>query len=149
MPGPFSPNDSLVGPIVHQLATDIQTQIPSISYVYEKLPERTPGDNSVVIPLAKLKVVSDTNGKLKVRLYFAIQHLFLRSNIADNLARAYTYIQPWLYVLSAWGNQNLGGLAMEVDVSEVQVKQMSMAGQPLLALLMSVEVLTEFNIPLT
>lgn len=149
MPGPFAPSDSLVGPIVHQIALFVAAQIPSVGHVYEDLPDRPPADNSVIIPLLRGKVQSNTNGKLKLQLQFSLRHLFRRKNMPDNIAMAYTYIMPWLQMLSAWPNQNLNGLAIEVDADTVMVTQMSESGQPMVALVVNLFVVTEFNIPLT
>lgn len=149
MPGPFSPSDTLVGPIVHQIALTIQAQIPSIGYVYEKMPDRSPMDNSVIIPLTKAKVVDDTNGKLKLRLMFGLRHLFRRKQMSDNVTTAYTYIIPWSQMLAAWPNQTLGGLAISVSPSEIGVTQISESGQPMAALVVNFDVLTEINVPLT
>lgn len=149
MPGPYAPNDSLVGPIVHQIALFIAAQIPSVGHVYEDLPDRAPADNSVIIPLLRGRVLSDTNGKLKVQLQFSLRHLFRRKSMPDNIATAYTYVMPWLQMLSAWPNQTLGGLAMEVDASDLAITQMSESGQPMVALVVNFYVVTEFNIPLT
>jgi hypothetical protein len=149
MPGPFTPSDSLVGPIVHQIALFIAAQIPSVGHVYEDLPDRAPTDNSVIIPLLRGRVLSDTNGKLKVQLQFSLRHLFRRKNMPDNIATAYTYVVPWLMLLSAWPNQNLNGRAIEVDASDLTITQMSESGQPMVALVVNFYVVTEFNIPLT
>lgn len=149
MPGPFSPSDTVIGPIVHQLALYIQQQIPSIAQVYEELPDRNPMHNSVILPLGKTKVLSDTNGKLKVSFQINMRHLFRRKEMDANIAEAYTYVMPWLLMLSAWENQTLGGLAMEVNPSDLQVMQASESGQAYVALAVNFDVVTEFNIPLT
>jgi hypothetical protein len=149
MPGPFVPNDSLVGPISSEIATLIQAQIPSIDYIYQRLPDRPPGDNSVTLFMVRGKVLGDTNGKVKIRLTFRMNHLFRRVNISDSFARAYTYVMPWLDFLSAWPNQNLNGLAIEVDATDVGITQVPQSGQPAVALVVDFNVLTEFNIPLT
>lgn len=149
MPGPYSPSDTLVGPIVHQLALLVAAQIPSVGHVYEDLPDRSPTDNSVIVPLIRAKVLGETNGKLRVQLQFSLRHLFRRKNMPDNIATAYTYVMPWLNLLSAWPNQNLSGLAIEVNPSDVVVTQMSESGQPMVALVINFFVVTEFNISLT
>lgn len=149
MAGPFAPNDSVIGPIVHELATIIQTQIPSIGHVYEKLPDRPPTDNEVLLPMTKARIVDDTNGKLKVRFTIACQHLFRRTEMDVSITRAYTYVMPWLLMLSAWTNQTLGGLSIAVYMSEVGVSQVVNSGQAYVALVVNFDVLTEFNIPLT
>lgn len=149
MPGPYAPTDDLVGPIVHQIALLIQAQIPSVAHVYEKFPDGPPQDNSVIIPLVSGKVVDETNGKLKLRFTFAVLHIFRRSKLPDNIGRAYTYVAPWLKLLSAWPNQNLGGLAREVDATNLMVTQRAEAAQAVVALSVNFDVVTEFNIPLS
>lgn len=149
MPGPFPPNDNLVGPIAHQLATLIFTQIPSIAHVYEQLPDRPPGDNTIILPMTRGKVIGDTNGKMKVQFTFSMRHLFRRKNMQDNITSAYSYVTPWLNFLSAWPNQNLGGLAIEVSATDIAITQLSESGQAMVALVINFNVLTEFNIPLT
>jgi len=149
MPGPFSPNDSLIGPIVHQLALFIQAQIPSIAYLYEKLPAKPPQDNSFIIPLLKSKITNETSGKIYLMLTFAVQHIFRRKELDANIASAYSYIVPWLSLLAAWPNQNLGGLTRSVSAKDLLLSQAAASGQAVVALTFHVEIETEFNIPLT
>lgn len=149
MPGPFTPADTLIGPIITALTNDIVAQIPAVGAVYPRLPDRPPTDNSVIIPLLRAKIIDETNGKVTVRLFFAMRHLFRRAEIADTILRAYTFIMPWLNLLTAWANQNLNGLARQIDVSDLTVIQVSQSAQPMIALAINIEVLTEFNIILT
>lgn len=149
MPGPFAPDSTLLSNIIHQIAVTIKEQIPTISYIYEDAPDRAPGDNSVLLPLTKFKVLDDTNGKLKVNFTISARHVFRRKQMSDNLKQAYSYIYPWMMVLSAWSNQTLGGYAMEVNPKEGGVSQVSEAGQSMVALVNTFEVVTEFNIPLS
>lgn len=149
MAGPFAPNDSVIGPIIHVLAQTIATEIPSIKKVYEKMPDLAPTDNEVLLPLVKAKIVDDTNGKLKVRFTIIAQHLFRRAQGDVAITRAYTYIMPWLQMLSAWTNQTLSGLAIAIYMSDVGVTQLVEAGQAYVALVVNFDVLTEFNIVLT
>lgn len=149
MPGPFVPADDFIGPIVTALSNDVVAQIPAVGPIYPYLPDRPPGDNTVIIPLLRAKIESDTNGKLKVRLHFAMRHLFRRAEMSDTIKRAYTFVRPWLLLLSAWANQNLNGLAIQVDVSDLTIIQVSQSAQPMIALAINFEVLTEFNIVLT
>lgn len=149
MPGPFTPADNYVGPIVHALATNITTQIPSIAKVYEQLPDTSPIDNSVLIPLTSADIKEETNGKMRVTLNFGIRHVFKRKSMSSNVTYAYTYVQPWLLLLSAWPNLTLGGLAREVTTTKMRVTQVTESGQVMVALVTEIMVLTEFNIPLT
>lgn len=148
MPGPYAPDDSLVGPIAHEIAIMVQQQIPSITTVYEKLPDRSPTDNSVILPMIRAKVLGDTNGKMKIRFTFSMRHLFRRKSMPDNIASAYSYLMPWMNFLSAWPNQTLNGLAIEVTATDISITQLMESGQPMVALMVNFDVLTEFNIPL-
>jgi hypothetical protein len=149
MPGPYTPQDTLVGPIIHQLALTIQQQIPSIGQVWEKMPDRAPSNNQVLLPLIKIHVLSDTNGKLKVRLVVAARHVFRRTELDAGLAQVYTYIMPWLRMLAAWPNQTLGGLAIQVDPTDFAMTRVIEGGQSMIVLAANFNVLTEFNIDLT
>jgi hypothetical protein len=133
---------------VHQLAEIIATQIPSIGHVYEKLPDRAPVDNEVLLPMTKAKIIDDTNGKLKVRFSITAQHLFRRTEMDSALTRAYTYVMPWLLMLSAWTNQTLGGLSIAIYMSDLGLSQVVQSGQVYVALICTFDVLTEFNIVL-
>jgi hypothetical protein len=95
------------------------------------------------------KVLGDTNGKLKVQLTYGMTHVFRRANMSDALTRAYTYVTPWLNFLAAWPNQNLGGLAMEVNATDLTFAQRTESGQAMVGLVISFQVVTEFNIPLS
>jgi hypothetical protein len=147
MPGPFSPSDDLVGPIIHAISLLVQTQIPSITHIYETLPDRPPADNTAVFHLTKGRVVDETGGKVRFMFTFSMSHLFRRTELSDNLLRAYTYVMPWIRFLFAWPNQNLGGLAIEVNATDLSIVQLAESGHPMVALVVNFFVLTEFNIP--
>lgn len=149
MPGPFAPTDDLVGPISHQIALNVQAQIPSIQYVYERIPDKPPGDNSVTLRLVDGSDIDETSGKIQIKMTFRATHVFRRANIGDSYARAYTYITPWLKMLAAWQNQGLGGLSRSVTTKKFNVMQVPASGQAVVALLIDFQVHTEFNIPLT
>lgn len=149
MPGPYVPDGTLITDIIHQIAITIQAQIPSISHVYEEYPDRAPNDNTVILPLTKFKVLDDSNGKLKVVFVITAKHLFRRKQMSDNITQAYSYVNPWLLCISAWPNQDLGGNAIQLTIKEGGVQQMAEAGQAMVGLVVSFEVLAEFNIPLT
>jgi hypothetical protein len=147
MPGPFPPSDDLVGPIIHAMALLVATQIPSVAHIYEQVPDRSPGDNTVIFQLTKGRVVDETGGKVRFQFTFSMTHVFRRTAIADNIARAYTYVMPWIRFLFAWPNQNLGGLAIEVNATDLSIMQLAESGHPMVALIVNFFVLTEFNIP--
>lgn len=142
------PTNDVVGPIVHQLALVCQ-QIDGISQVYEHEPESAPEDGSVMIPLKKFKIEGDTNGKLYLKLQFSVMYCKRRVRGVQDIPLIYQYVLPFLLALSSWANQTLSGDAMQVSVTEGGVTQLVYAGQTLRALVTNVEVLTEYNIPLT
>ncbi len=124
----------------------IKAQIPSIGYVWTKLPDRPPADNTVLLPLINGKVMGGPEGKLEVLYTIRATHIFRRAEQYDTLTRAYMYIQPWLLMLSAWQNQTLGGLARDMTPTDVKVVQMNESGQPVIALTVDFNVLVEFNV---
>jgi hypothetical protein len=146
-PGSVQPNDTLVTPIVQQLAIVAQ-QIAGIGTCYTEPLDQAPEDNSVLFPLRGWKVLDDTSAKLKVELTFEVLHLFARTNLPDALARAYSFVPAWLTVLTAWGNNELGGLAITVSLLEqpATVKGFEWAKEPFIAISTLVTVLTEFSI---
>lgn len=146
-PGSVTPNDSLVSPIVAQLCVVAQ-QIAGIGICYTEPPDRAPEDNSVMFPLREWHVLEDTNAKLKVQLVFEVLHLLRRTNLNDALARAYTFVPAWLTVLTAWGNNTLGGLAIDMSLlgQPATVKGYDWANEPFIAISTRVAVLTEFSI---
>lgn len=143
----YTPSDSLVGPIVHQISLIADSQIQGVTTVYEKPIDGPPEDGSVMIPLSSYKILDDTNGKLYVKMTFSLHYYVLRASYAENVATAYTYIVPFLLAYSAWPNQSLGGLAQEMTITTGGVTQYIEAGQVYVALITNIEVLTEFNIP--
>src|SRR5579859_3831617 len=128
--GPYTPDDWLIGPMVASLADIISNQITGIDKVYQQDPDGSPLNNSVTITLHKFKVEDDTNGKLQLRIIFAITHWFRRSNYGQGIAKAYSYIMPYLLTFSAWPNQQLGHLARIMQVSEGGVTQLKYANEP-------------------
>jgi hypothetical protein len=149
MAGPYAPGDTLVGPIIHQIAQIIRTEIPSIENVYEAVPDRAPSDNQVLLPLIKIKPLDDTNGKLKVLISIGARHVFRRRELDAGITQVYTYIMPWLRMLSAWNNDTLGGLSIKVTTTDLAVTRIIESGQVYIALAVNFDVLTEFNIDLT
>ena len=149
MPGPYSPQDNIISPIIHQIALTIQSQIPSIGFVWEKGPSRAPSDNEVLLQFVKGQVMSDTNGKMKLKLTISARHVFRPTEREQVLIRAYSYVYPWLAMLDAWPNQTLGGNAMETNPTSLSVLSVTESGQVFIALAVAFDVLTEFNISLT
>jgi hypothetical protein len=49
-------------------------------------------------------------------------------------------------MLTAWPNQSLGGLARVVNVTDMGITQVAESGQPMVALIFLVDVLSEFNV---
>jgi hypothetical protein len=143
----YAPEDTLVGPIIHEIAEIVRNQIQGVSVVYETVPDKQPEDNSVLIPLTKYDCETDTNGKLRIHFIFGLRHLFRRNQMEDSIPEAYRYLVPYLLAFSAWDNQTLNGLAESVDVAQGGVTQYVESGQVFAALVVNIKVLTEFNIP--
>jgi hypothetical protein len=148
VPGPFVPTDTLVGPIIHQLAL-VSQQIQGMGRTYEVPPEGLPEDNSVLFPLKKFRVLDDTNAKLKVELDFSIYHLFRRDRMEDTYPRIQPFLTAWWFALADWQNLTLGGLAILTTIKDGSIGNVMWGDQPYLAVITNITVLTEFNIPLT
>jgi hypothetical protein len=144
----FTPTDALVGPIIHQLAL-VAGQIQGVGRTYETPPEGEPEDNSVLFPLMKWKEIDDTNAKLKIELTFSIYHLFRRDRMEDAYPRAQLYMTSWWNALADWSNLTLGGLAIDTNIVDGKIGNVVWGDHPYLALITTITVLTEFNIPLS
>jgi len=149
VPGPYTPTDSLIGPIATFIANLITTQIPSITHVYPTLTDRAPSDNAVVLRFTRGKIVDETNGKIRVVLTYTMNHLFRRAEIDASLLRAYAYAVPWMRFLAAIPNQALGGLAISMTATDLATTQVPISGQPTIALVVDFNVHTEFNLDQT
>lgn len=145
----YTPSDILVGPIVQQIATIIENQIAGVDRVYVNIPDGPPEDNSVIIPLTNFEILDETNGRLSVRLTFGMRHLIRRKSMDEAITNCYSYIMPYFQCFSAWVNQDLGGLARLMTIKNGGVTQFIEAGQVFLALIINLQVLTEFNIPVS
>jgi hypothetical protein len=146
----FAANDSLLSPIIEQLAEIIEQQItPAPQKVYRKEPDGSTIHNSVTLPLNQFKVRDDTNGKLELHMIFSISHWFRRGTYGTGIESCYLYLMPYLQAFSAWPNQELQNQARIVAVSSGGVTQKVYAGEPHVALIVNVEVVTEFNIPIS
>jgi hypothetical protein len=140
-----TPSDSVVGPIVAELAA-IAQQIEGIGTCYTTAPDGAPEDNSVMLPCKSWSVESMTNGRLRLRLTFQVIHCFLRRQLSENLTDIQTYIPAWWTVLSDWNNQTLNGKAASLDITEGQIAEVVHAGVKFLGLIHTVTVLTEFRV---
>jgi hypothetical protein len=144
----FTQNDTLVGPIVHQLAL-IAGQIQGVGRTYEVPPEGEPEDNAVLFPLKRWKVLASTNAKLKVELTFTILHLFRRDRMEDVIPRMHLAMTAWWNALADWSNLTLGGLAIDTTLKDGSIGTIVWGDQTYLAVINTITVLTEFNIPLS
>jgi len=102
-----------------------------------------------VLRFTRGRVTDETSGKVRILLTYTMQHLFRRTEVADSLLRAYAYVVPWLLFLAAVPNQALGGLAISITATDLATTQLSVSGQPVVALVVDFNVHTEFNIPQT
>jgi hypothetical protein len=149
MPTTYSPSDPIIGPIITSLHDAIQAQIPSVARIYVTEPDGAFENNSVWIPEPTWEVKGDTNAKLYLCITFSIRHIVNRNLLADSLPLVRSYLYPYLMVLATWANQSLSGNAIVITIKKGGSGQFVHAGINHVALLMTVEVMTEFNIPLT
>lgn len=145
MAGNVTPSDTLVGPIVEQLALVAQ-QINGIGpeQCYIKPPDGPPEDNSVLFPCKAWAFSDMSNGRLRVRLTFDILHVFSRRMLDEALPDIQAYIPAWWAVLGDWNNQTLGGTVRSLDLKSGEITTLRYGGETLLALRHEVTVLTEF-----
>jgi hypothetical protein len=143
----YTPADLLVGPIIQGLHNIVQNQISGVTVLYTTEPDGPFEDNSVFIPEPTWKVQGDTNGKLYLTVEFGLRHIVQRSLLEDSFPAVRAYLHPYLMALATWANQDLGGTAITVNILKGGIGQWVHAGVPHVALLLNIEVLTEFNIP--
>lgn len=143
---PFAPNDDFLGPIITQIASVISTNITGVGQVYTEEPDGAPENNSCLITFMKMKMVDDTNYKIKVRLTFELRHIVRRTRMKDSVKQARTYLFPYLQAFSAVENQTLNGLSILVEPVEQTIIQWIHSGEPRSACRTAIDVLTEFNI---
>lgn len=148
----YDPSDNLISPIATQLAAILTQQI-GVVRVYTEAPDGPPENNSAVIPPPSFKVLDDTNGKLRLKLSFAIKHLIRRAKMSESLTAAQHYYLPYLQAFSAWKNQGLydgtKNLAREVTPISGGLVQMVEAGQVFIAFTCNVDVTVDLNIDTT
>jgi hypothetical protein len=140
--------DDWLGPVLSALGTLTQ-QIQGIdpTTVFTELPELPQA--GVIFPIKNWEVLDDTNAKLKVRWTIDIQHLFTFSRLQDTMQQAQAYIPAWLKALSAWPNQDLGGIAITTTPKSGKLAEAVYGGNRFLALINTVQVTTEYNILLS
>jgi hypothetical protein len=149
MPTQYSPSDPIIGPIIQSLHDAIQTQIQGVERIYTTEPDTAFENNSVWIPEPTWEVKGDTNGKLYLVISFSIRHIVNRNLLADSLPLVRSYLYPYLMVLATWANQSLNGNAIAITIKKGGSGQFVHAGMNHTALLMNVDVMTEFNIPVS
>jgi hypothetical protein len=110
--------------------------------------DRAPIDQGILFPLRQWNIQAVTNGRVRMTLRFEVLHCFRRDNLETTLARLQPYVYPWLIVLTAWGNQNLGGAAIDMEWagSPGKPQMVVWGGDTFLAISNTVDVLTEFPI---
>jgi hypothetical protein len=145
----FTANDTVISPIVENLATIIENQIsPAPSTVYRQPPDRAPEDNTTTIILAQYKILDSTNWKLEARLIFNIQHWFRPlPHFSDALLKCYSYLMPYLLAFQDQTNQENANWRI-VEAVQGGIKTEGVAAEARVGLTTNVSVLTEFNIPL-
>ena len=147
MPGPYAPDDALIGPLLSAVKSIIQTEIPSIQAVYDATPSKGLKDNTVALEFKMGKVIPVTNGKMQIRGSFRARHVFRLTQLESVQLRAQSYIYPWLQLLSAWPNQHPTSYTVIITPTEIQMGQMADAGADVYGLVIMWDVVLEYNIP--
>ena len=145
----FSPQDVWIGPIITEFYNIINTQVqPTRIYTVE--PDGDLEDNSALIPEPTWEIKGDTNAKLYLSIHFGIRHVITRSpDTEDSFPAARKWLYPYVMALSTWANQSMGGAAIQIDIKKGGLGQWPHAGIIYTALLLQIDVLTEFNIALS
>lgn len=143
MAGSVTPQDTIVGPIVEQLALVAQ-QINGIGTCYLQPPDGPPEDNSVLFPCKSWRFQNNTNGRLRAYLTFDIIHVFSRRLLDEALPDINTFIPAWWAVLGDWNNQTLNNTVRSFDLKEGQITTLKYGSDTYLALVHQVTVLTDF-----
>lgn len=132
--GSIPQQDTLVAPLIAALVVVAQ-QIQGVGNCYPTVPDAAPEDGSVLFAPKSVQVDDDsTNAQLVLRIEIEVLHLWRRRRLQDNLALVLAALPAWLTVLTAWGNQQLGGLAQNVNLTRMQIMPYTHAQQDYLAL---------------
>lgn len=149
MPTVYQPADPWIGPIITSLHDAILNQVAGVQRIYTTEPDGPFENNSVWIPEPTWEVKGDTNAKLYLCITFGIRHIVNRDLLGDSFPLVRQYLFPYLMTLAAWANQSLNGNAIAITIKKGGIGQFVHAGVNVVALLMSIEVMTEFNIPVS
>lgn len=145
----FSPQDIWIGPIITQFNNIITTQVQP-TRIYTAEPDGDVEDNSALIFEPTWEIKGNTNAKLYLVVHFGIRHVITRTPDAeDSFPAARQWLYPYVMALSTWANQSLSGDAIQVDIKKGGLGQWAHGGIVYTALLLQVDVLTEFNIVLS
>jgi hypothetical protein len=145
-PNTVAQTDTLVAPLIAALTTVAQ-QISGLGAIYPTVPDAPPEDKSVVFAPRSVTVDDDeTNAKLVLHVELDLLHLFVRARLQDNLASVLAALPAWLTVLTAWSNQELGGLAESVDLRRLAIAPYVHAQQNYLSLVATLDIRVVWNI---
>ena len=146
----FSPQDIWIGPIITQFNSIITNQVSGVARIYTVEPDGDLEDNAAIIPEPTWEIKGNTNAKLYLCIHFGIRHVISRGpDTEDSFPAARAFLYPYVMALSTWANQSLSGDAIQVDIKKGGLGQFAHAGIVYTALLLQVDVLTEFNIALS
>lgn len=147
----FSPNDNVIGPIIAALGNTIQTQVNNPAIFYQSPPDGAPDDNSFLVAFTGFRFLNKEMGTTlaNVALQFKLAHFVRQSNFADNVAFLQQLYMPYMLVLSAWYNQNLGGLSLTVTPQKGAIVQVPYSNETRVALIIDLEVVIQYTIPLS
>ena len=116
--------------------------------VFADEPDDAPPDGSILILMRQFDILANTNGKLRLKLTFAILYVLDPSVNRQTRPTLNSYVLPFLLAYEAWFNQALNGDYFAIDTQKGGVGRITYANQAYDALTTFVSVDTEFNIPL-
>lgn len=148
-PGSVPQQDTLVAPIIAQLMV-VAGQIAGVGNLYAEVPDAPPEPGAVLFaPLTVSPKDDATNAKIVLEVNFEVLHLFRRARLQDTLAQISAAIPAWLTVLTAWPNQTLGGVAQNLNLTDMKILPYKHGNQDYLALVNLVTVRVVQNIVLS
>jgi len=143
-PNSIAPDSTVLNNVVNGLILLTQ-QIQGIAQTFPQVPDGPPPDNSVVYVLRNIGLTTPEDGKIRWDMEYEIVHLFQRTNLSTVLATAYSYIGPWVNVLSCLQNSDLNGTVQETYPLNVTLQSYSFANMPYIAIVTIVHIITDIN----
>lgn len=126
----------------------ICTPLAGVNQVYEYPPEEPPIDSSVFFMVEDWALSPEPIGLAVVTWRINIYHVFKRTRSQTNMQILSPYIQTWLSTLSTLSTITLSGAAIYTKPDKGHIEIYSHSGQSYMAIVNTIEVATQFTLPL-